>query len=53
MALDFEIDHEARAVLEEEIFGKRVLITDREDWTTAEVVIRYRSQWQVEAAFAS
>jgi transposase len=51
MALDFEIDHEARAVLEEEIFGKRVLITDREDWTTAEVVIAYRSQWQVEAGF--
>ena len=51
MALDFAIDHDARAVLEEEIFGKRVLITDREDWTTDEVVIAYRSQWQVEAGF--
>ena len=28
-----------------------MLITDREDWTTAEVVIAYRSQWQVEADF--
>jgi transposase len=51
MALDFNIDRDARAVLEDEIFGKRVLITDREDWTTAEVVIAYRSQWQVEAGF--
>jgi transposase len=51
MALDFEINHAARAVLEEEIFGKRVLITDREDWSTTEVVTAYRSQWQVEAGF--
>src|ERR1039458_10907802 len=51
MALDFNIDRDARAVLEDEIFGKRVLITDREDWTTAEVVIAYRSQWQGEAGF--
>jgi transposase len=27
----------------------QVLITDREDWTTGEVVVAYRSQWQVEA----
>jgi transposase len=51
MALQFEIDHDARAALEEEIFGKRVLITDRFDWSTSEVVIAYRSQWQVEAGF--
>jgi transposase len=51
MALHFDIDHDARAALEEEIFGKRVLITDRFDWSTSEVVIAYRSQWQVEAAF--
>jgi transposase len=51
MALDFAIDHDARAALEEEIFGKRVLITDRGDWSTAEVIIAYRSQWQVEDGF--
>ena len=51
MALDFAIDPDERASLEEEIFGKRVLITDRVDWTVAEVVTAYRSQWEVEAGF--
>jgi transposase len=51
MALDFTIDEDARTALEDEIFGKRVLITDREDWTTAEVVAAYRSQWLVEGDF--
>ena len=51
MALDFTIDANERAILEEEIFGKRVLITDRRDWTTSEVVTAYRSQWEVEAGF--
>jgi len=51
MVLDFSIDHDARGTLEEEIFGKRVLITDRLDWSTAEVILAYRSQWEVEAGF--
>src|SRR5487761_1290300 len=51
MSLDFAIDHDARVALEEEIFGKRVLITDRLDWTTAEVIVAYRSQWEVESGF--
>lgn len=51
MVLDFAMDHDARIALEEEIFGKRVLITDRLDWSTAEVILAYRSQWEVEAGF--
>jgi transposase len=51
MALDFAIDDDARSALEEEIFGKRVLITDQEGWSTAEVIKAYRSQWEVEAGF--
>ena len=51
MSLDFSLDQDARVALEDEIFGKRVLITDRLDWTTAEVVLAYRSQWEVEAGF--
>ncbi len=51
LVLGFEVDADKRAVLEEEIFGKRVLITDRVDWTTAEVITAYRSQWEVEAGF--
>lgn len=51
MALDFVLDPDARAALEEEIFGKRILITDREDWSATEVVVAYRSQWMVEGDF--
>jgi transposase len=37
--------------METEIFGKRVLITDREDWPVAEVVTGYRSQSEAEFSF--
>ncbi len=50
-SLEFSIDESARAELEAEIFGKRVLITDRHDWTLQAVVLAYRSQWQVENDF--
>ena len=35
--LSFHIDDQARAELETQQFGKRVLITDRDDWPVAEV----------------
>jgi transposase len=41
----------ARRRLEAEVFGKRILFTDREDWPVAEVVAAYRSQADVEAGF--
>ena len=41
----------ARAALEEEIFGKHVLITDHDDWPVAEVVAGYRSQSEAEFSF--
>jgi transposase len=49
--LSWNIDLSARATLEEEVFGKRVLITDREDWPVAEVVAAYRSQSEAEFSF--
>ena len=42
---------DARAALEDEIFGKHVLITDHDDWPVAEVVAGYRSQSEAEFAF--
>jgi len=42
--LPFHVDEAARTALEDEVFGKRVLITDREDRPVAEVVAGYRSQ---------
>jgi transposase len=50
-ALDFSIDADKREALEDEVFGKRVLITDRFEWTIEEVVAAYRSQWIVEGDF--
>ena len=41
----------ARAALEEEIFGKHVLITGHDDWPAAEVIAGYRSQSEAESAF--
>jgi transposase len=44
-------DKAARRRLETEIFGKRILFSDHEDWSIAEIVSAYRSQWHVEADF--
>ena len=49
--LTFHTDEAARADLEDEVFGKRVLITNREDWAVAEVVSAYRSQSEAEFGF--
>lgn len=49
--LSWRTDQAARRRLEGRIFGKRVLFTNRDDWTTAEVVAAYRSQSEVEAGF--
>ena len=51
LRLTWDIDQAARAGLEEEIFGKHVLITDHDDWPAAEVIAGYRSQSEAEFAF--
>ena len=51
LRLEWNIDTTARAALEEELFGKHVLITDHDDWPVAEVVTGYRSQSEAEFAF--
>jgi transposase len=49
--LTFRVDAKARDALEEELFGKRVLFTDRDEWSIADVVGAYRSQHHVESDF--
>jgi transposase len=49
--LSFDIDDQARTDLETEVFGKRVLMTDRDQWSTADVVAGYRSQSEAEFGF--
>jgi transposase len=51
LRLTWDTDHAARADLEEQIFGKHVLITDRDDWPAAEVIASYRSQAEAEFSF--
>jgi transposase len=49
--LTWTTDRRARQRLEDEIFGKRILFTNRDHWSVAEVVAAYRSQSDVEASF--
>ena len=51
--LSFSTNEDARAVLEAEIFGKRILFTDKtiEEAGTAQIVAEYRSQEAVEGDF--
>jgi transposase len=51
LRLTFRTDAAARKKLEDRIFGKRILFTNRTQWSVAEVVAAYRSQSEVEAGF--
>ena len=49
--LDYRQDHDGFARLERTLIGKNLLFTDREDWTTAQIISGYRSQHHVESDF--
>jgi transposase len=49
--LRYWIDEQARAHLEQEVFGKRILITDRSQWSDEQILLAYRGQSDVEEAF--
>jgi transposase len=51
MTMKIEENAAAKRRLENEIFGKRVLFSDHEEWSIPEIVSAYRSQWHVEADF--
>jgi transposase len=51
LSLTWSIDEHARAALEDEIFGKRILVTNHDDWSIADVVTAYRSQSDAEFGF--
>src|SRR5664280_679852 len=51
MRLSFTVDTTARKALETELFGKRILVTDRDDWPIVDIVAGYRSQSDAEAGF--
>nr|WP_279627392.1 IS1634 family transposase [Mycobacterium nebraskense] len=49
--LTWRTEQNARKKLEDRIFGKRILFTNRDTWSVADVVAAYRSQSEVEAGF--
>jgi transposase len=51
LRLSWHVDQQARTALEEEIFGKHVLITDHDNWPVPEVIAGYRSQSEAEFSF--
>jgi len=51
LRLTWQLDPAARKALETELFGKRLLVSDHDDWTIADVVAGYRSQNDVESGF--
>lgn len=52
LALAYEFDQKAFDVLVSDKLGRVVLITDRDDWSTAEIIDAYHGQSGVEAVFA-
>ena len=49
--LSVTVDENAQQTLEDEVFGKRILVTNRDHWPVAEVVAAYRSQSDAEFSF--
>jgi transposase len=49
--LEWHVDEEALHWLHEEQFGKQILMTDRHDWTSEEIIQAYHGQSHVEEAF--
>lgn len=50
-ALEWHVDAALRRELERTRLGKRVLCTDRHNWSTGRIVYAFRGQWNVEELF--
>jgi transposase len=51
LRLTWRADGWARRRLEQRLFGKRILFTNRDDWPVGDVIAAYRSQSEAEAGF--
>jgi transposase len=49
--LEYSIDHDALDNYKDNYLGKSILFTDREDWSTGDIVSAYRGQSHIEDAF--
>lgn len=50
-SLRFSIDAARLAALDAELFGKRLIFSDRDDWSDEQIVSAYRAQAKAERAF--
>jgi hypothetical protein len=51
LRLEYRIDEAARARLDEEFFGKQLLVTDHDSWPVVEVVTAYRTRYHLDSTF--
>jgi transposase len=49
--LRFTVDRARLAALDQELFGKRLIFSDRDDWTDEQIVAAYRAQAKAERGF--
>lgn len=49
--VNWNINAQARERLEREVFGKRLLMTSRHEWSTEDIILAYRGQGDAEAIF--
>lgn len=49
--LTWSVNERKRKALEERVFGKRILITDHQNWPVVDIVAAYRSQSEIEFGF--
>jgi len=49
--LEYGVDEEAIRRLQTEVFGKRIVVTSRDGWSTEDILLAYRGQHHVEALF--
>jgi transposase len=49
--LHYQIDAAALAQLQNELYGKRILITDRSEWSDEQILLAHRGQTEVEEAY--
>lgn len=49
--LTWSVDEAARQNLHDNVFGKRMLMTDQAEWSTEDIILAYRGQGQVERVF--
>ncbi len=52
LTLTYKFNQDALDALARDWLGRLVLVTDRDDWSTAEIIRTYRGQTHVEAVFA-